>query len=114
MKFLFDLGGVFFDWDPNHFFKDIILDTKEREYFLSNICNDEWNIKQDSGRAIIEAENELIHIYPQYINEIRMYYKNHRKMIKGIFNISSITHIIAICFNFIFLSNGIEIMCFGI
>ena len=88
MKFLFDLGGVFFDWDPNHFFKDIILDTKEREYFLSNICNDEWNTKQDSGRAIIEAENELIHIYPQYINEIRMYYKNHRKMIKGIFNIS--------------------------
>ena len=21
MKFLFDLGGVFFDWDPNYFFK---------------------------------------------------------------------------------------------
>ena len=28
MKFLFDLGGVFFDWDPNHFYKEIIKNNK--------------------------------------------------------------------------------------
>ena len=86
MKFLFDLGGVFFDWDPNHFFKNIILDPKKRNYFLSQVCNDEWNVKQDAGRSIQEAENEIIPIYPQYKKEIRMYYKNHRKMIKGVFD----------------------------
>ena len=46
MKFLFDLGGVFFDWDPHYFYKDVIKDKEERDNFLNNICNDEWNIQQ--------------------------------------------------------------------
>ena len=86
MKFLFDLGGVFFDWDPNHFYKNIILDSKKREFFLTQVCNSEWNIKQDAGRSINEAINELITIFPQYQKEIKMYYKNHRKMLKGTYD----------------------------
>ena len=39
MKFLFDLGGVFFDWDPNYFFKNV-FDDEERKYFLTEVCND--------------------------------------------------------------------------
>tara|TARA_Y100001936_G_scaffold57415_1_gene56464 strand:+ start:339 stop:929 length:591 start_codon:yes stop_codon:yes gene_type:complete len=85
MKFLFDLGGVFFDWDPNYFYKNIFESEEETRYFLDNICNDEWNIKQDKGRLIKEAENELILKYPKYTKEIKMYYKNHRKMFRGIF-----------------------------
>tara|TARA_B100001559_G_C16335000_1_gene545315 strand:- start:263 stop:853 length:591 start_codon:yes stop_codon:yes gene_type:complete len=86
MKFLFDLGGVFFDWDPNHFYKDIFSNPHEREDFLKTVCNDEWNIKQDKGRLIKEAEIELILKYPNYENEIKMYYKNHRKMFRKLFN----------------------------
>ena len=52
MKFLFDLGGVFFDWDPNHFFKDVIDKEDERIHFLTEVCNDDWNIQQDAGRTI--------------------------------------------------------------
>ena len=85
MKFLFDLGGVFFDWDPNYFYENIFESEEETRYFLDNICNDEWNIKQDKGRLIKEAENELILKYPKYTKEIKMYYKNHRKMFRGIF-----------------------------
>ena len=88
MKFLFDLGGVFFDWDPNHFFKNIFPNNDEREYFLQQICNDEWNLKQDKGRLIKDAEKELISNHPDYEKEIKMYYKNHRKMIRGTFNSS--------------------------
>ena len=88
MKFLFDLGGVFFDWDPNHFYKDIFDTEDEIKFFLTNVCNDEWNIKQDAGRTIIEAESELIPLFPKYEEEIRMYYKNHRKMIRGTFDLS--------------------------
>jgi len=88
MKFLFDLGGVFFDWDPNHFFKDIFDTAEERKYFLTEICSDEWNVKQDAGRTIEEAENELIPKYPHYTKEIKMYYKYHRNMIRGIFHLS--------------------------
>ena len=85
MKFLFDLGGVFFDWDPNHFFINVFKESKEREYFLNKICNDSWNIQQDAGRSVNEAELELIPKFPEYESQIRMYYANHRKMIKGIF-----------------------------
>ena len=85
MKFLFDLGGVFFDWDPNHFFRDIFDSEEERKYFLTEVCNDEWNIQQDAGRTIKEAESILIPKFPHYEKEIKMYYKNHRKMIRGVF-----------------------------
>jgi len=88
MKFLFDLGGVFFDWDPHHYFKDIFDTVDERNYFLTEVCNDEWNVKQDAGRTIEEAESELIPKFPQYEREIKMYYKNHRKMIRGTFDLS--------------------------
>ena len=85
MKFLFDLGGVFFDWDPNHFFINIFKDLEERQYFLNEICNDAWNIQQDAGRSIKDAELELIPKFPKYEKQIKMYYANHRNMIKGTF-----------------------------
>ena len=85
MKFLFDLGGVFFDWDPNHFYKNVFENIEEREFFLVEVCNDQWNVKQDAGRSIAEAELELIPKFPHYEKEIKMYYKNHRKMIRGVF-----------------------------
>jgi 2-haloacid dehalogenase len=81
MKFLFDLGGVFFNWDPNHFFINIFNDPKERNYFLKNICNDAWNIQQDAGRSAADAELELIPKFPQYEKQIKMYYANHRNMV---------------------------------
>ena len=85
MKFLFDLGGVFFDWDPNYLFVNIFEDSKESKYFLTEICNDNWNLQQDAGRSIKDAEHELIHKFPKYKKQIKMYYSNHRNMIKGIF-----------------------------
>ncbi len=88
MKFLFDLGGVFFDWDPNYFYKDIFDTVDERKYFLTKVCNDEWNVKQDAGRTFKEAEDELIPLFPNYEKEIKMYYKNHRNMIRGTFDLS--------------------------
>jgi len=85
MKFLFDLGGVFFDWDPNHFYINIFRNLEERQYFLNDICNDAWNIQQDAGRSIKDAELELIPKFPKYEKQIKMYYTNHRNMIKGAF-----------------------------
>ena len=66
MKFLFDLGGVFFDWDPNHFYKNVFENIEEREFFLAEVCNDQWNFQQDAGRSIAEAELELIPKFPHY------------------------------------------------
>ena len=88
MKFLFDLGGVFFDWHPKHFYKSIFSSEKEMNYFLTYICNDEWNIKQDAGNLIKDAENELIQKFPKYSKEIKMFYPNFRKMIRGTYQSS--------------------------
>ena len=85
MQFLFDLGGVFFDWDPKFYYKNIINEPEELDTFLNEICSDEWNFKQDAGRTIEEAENELIVKFPKYESKIKLYYRNHRKMIKGIY-----------------------------
>ena len=85
MKFLFDLGGVFFDWDPKYFYKSIFPSEKEMEFFLKYICNQEWNIQQDAGRSFKDGEKELIVQFPKYTKEIQMYYPNHHKMIKGTF-----------------------------
>ena len=86
MKFLFDLGGVFFDWDPHHFYQNVFDDQVERVNFLDNICNDDWNIQQDAGRLIKDAEIELVKNFPNYEKEIKLYYKNHRKMFRQIFH----------------------------
>ena len=85
MKFLFDLGGVFFDWNPKHYFQSHFSSKDEMDFFLINVCNDEWNVRQDRGRLIEDAEYELINKFPQYSKEIKMYYANHRKMIKTTF-----------------------------
>ena len=82
MKFLFDLGGVFFDWNPRFFYKQFFKKTDELDFFLTNICNDEWNLKQDAGRLIIDGEKELIEKFPNYESMIKLYYPNHRLMIK--------------------------------
>jgi len=85
MKFLFDLGGVFFDWDPKYFYKNVFKNKIDLDFFLSKVCNDNWNIKQDCGRSINEAEKELIDIFPIHEKNIKLYYANHRKMIKKTF-----------------------------
>ena len=88
MKFLFDLGGVFFDWDPKFFYTKIISDKDEMDFFLTKVCNDEWNLAQDSGRSIEDGEKDIMEKFPEYENLIRQYYPNHRKMIKGTFQSS--------------------------
>ena len=85
MKFLFDLGGVFFDWNPKYFFKNVFESKEELNFFLNNVCTNEWNIKQDAGRSVAEAEDELIMKFPKYANKIKLYYSNHRKMIKHVY-----------------------------
>ena len=71
MKFLFDLGDVFFYWYPNHFFKNIFDNLKERKYFLNEVCNNQWNFQQDARRTIHEAELGLIPKFLHYEKEIK-------------------------------------------
>ena len=74
MKFLFDLGGIFFDWDPKFFYKSVFDSEYELNFFLDEVCNNEWNLLHDSGLSIADGENEYISKYPKYKDQIRMFF----------------------------------------
>ena len=60
MKFLFDLGGVFFDWNPKYVFKDIFESKEELSFFLNKVCNDEWNISKMLVVQLLKLKMNLL------------------------------------------------------
>ncbi|SDW73315.1 2-haloacid dehalogenase [Lutibacter oricola] len=82
---IFDLGGVLVDWNPEHLYlKAFNGDTKKMNWFLTNVCTPEWNMEQDAGRTIAEAEKIKIAEYPQYEELIKLFYKDWEFMFKGV------------------------------
>ena len=82
-KFLFDLGNVFFDWNPKHVFKNFITDKEELDKFLQEIAFPHLDMRCDAGITINTAVNDAIDKFPEYEKEIKLYYPNHRKMVNG-------------------------------
>ncbi|WP_152287356.1 HAD family hydrolase [Flavicella marina] len=81
---IFDLGGVFIDYNPEYYYRTIFKnDSKKMQWFLENVCTPEWNIEQDAGRTIEEANRIKIAEHPTYEKEIRSFYENWRTMCKG-------------------------------
>lgn len=79
---IFDFGGVLLDWNPRYLYKSYFNNDQEMEHFLADICNGEWNIKQDAGRPFAEAVKELQAKYPEYAEAIQMYDDDWEKMLK--------------------------------
>lgn len=81
---IYDLGNVLVDWNPKYVFNETYFDSVEkRDYFLNNICTLDWNEKQDEGRSIVEATQELVQQYPEWESAIRDYYGRWTDMLKG-------------------------------
>lgn len=79
---IFDFGGVFLDWNPRYLYKSYFNNDEEMEHFLADICNGEWNIRQDAGRPFAEAVKELQAKFPEYAEAIQMYDDDWEKMLK--------------------------------
>lgn len=79
---IFDFGGVLVDWNPRYVFRTHFQDDEKMEWFLQNICTDEWNIEQDRGRSLQEATEMLVNQFPEHETEIRMYYEQWPTMLK--------------------------------
>jgi len=71
---IFDLGGVLIDWNPRYLLRKVFKDEAEMEYFLTYICNDDWNAKQDAGQTIAEAYQELSSLHPDKAHLIKTYH----------------------------------------
>ena len=80
---IFDLGKVLIDWEPRRLFRKIFDDEEEMEYFLNNICTPDWNVQQDKGRLIADANQLLIAQFPKYKDQIEAFYGRWEEMLGG-------------------------------
>jgi 2-haloacid dehalogenase len=80
---IFDLGNVLIDWNVHYLYDKIFSDKEKRDYFLSNICTPEWHAKQDAGRPVSQATNELVAKHPEWKEEITAFYSRWNEMFGG-------------------------------
>jgi 2-haloacid dehalogenase len=80
---IFDFGGVLIDWNPRYMYQDEFEEISEMEYFLKEVCTDDWNLQQDKGRSLAEGTRNLQEKFPEHAVKIRLYYDQWQKMIKG-------------------------------
>ncbi|TYA46284.1 HAD family phosphatase [Aggregatibacter actinomycetemcomitans] len=80
---VFDLGGVLIDWNPRHLYRKIFSNDAEMERFLAEVCNSEWNARQDAGRSWSEGVAEAVKQHPQYEAEIRAYHERWTETLNG-------------------------------
>ena len=72
---IFDLGGVLIDWNPDKVYLDVFKnDLEKMAHFYDTICTQEWNENQDAGYPMDKATEERIALFPEYEEEIRMFY----------------------------------------
>ncbi|WP_288393418.1 HAD family phosphatase [uncultured Herbaspirillum sp.] len=80
---VFDFGGVLFDWNPQHLYRQLIADEQQRDHFLTHICSPEWNVQQDAGRSLAEGTAALVQQHPQHETLIRAFYDRWLEMLRG-------------------------------
>jgi len=84
-KFLFDLGNVFFDWNPERVLKPIFNDDEKMNFFIKNISFPLLDTRCDAGITIEVAVNDAVKKFPNFEKEIKLYYPNHGNMVGGFF-----------------------------
>ena len=84
-KFLFDLGNVFFDWNPERVLKPMFADDERMNFFINNISFPLLDTRCDAGIKIEVAVNDAIKKFPDFEKEIKLYYPNHGNMVGGFF-----------------------------
>ena len=80
---IFDFGGVLVDWNPRYLYNSLFEDKNEMEFFLENICSDNWNLQQDAGRTFSEGVTILVEKYPEYQKMIEAYSEKWSVMLKS-------------------------------
>ena len=57
---VFDLGGVFVDWNPMYLFRKLFESEEDALWFHQNICTGDWNLEFDAGEIYAEGVAKLI------------------------------------------------------
>ena len=83
MNIVFDLGKVLIEWDPRHLYRKVFNEPTEMEWFLAEVCNNDWNLEQDRGRSFDEAVKEATARHPGYAPQIALYRDRWMEMVPG-------------------------------
>ncbi len=83
MNIVFDLGMVLIQWDPRHLYRKVFADADKMEWFLSNVCTNDWNLENDRGRSLDEAVTVAVARHPDFTAEIKMYRDRWMEMVPG-------------------------------
>jgi 2-haloacid dehalogenase len=70
---VFDLGGVFVEWDPMLLFRKLFKTEDEARWFHETICTKDWNLEFDAGERYSEGVAKLVTRYPRYWREIQAF-----------------------------------------
>ncbi len=82
---LWDLGGVFLDWNPRYLYRELFAgDDAAMEDFLTNVCSPAWHAEQDLGRSVVEACASLAAEYPEQASLIMAWGERSEDMIGGV------------------------------
>ena len=83
MTIVFDLGAVLIDWNPRFLYRQVFADEQVMEDFLTNVCHGDWNEQQDAGRPWSEAIAERSAKFPEYTEEIGLFWSRWTDMLNG-------------------------------
>ena len=83
---IFDLGGVLIDWNPRYLYRKIFSTEEEINWFLENVCTNEWNERQDAGRSFEDATHELEKRFPKHKDAIQAWYGRWEETVGGPIN----------------------------
>jgi len=80
---VFDFGGVLIDWNPKYVYQSMFNDDAKMDWFLSNVCTNDWNLEQDRGRSFAEGTAILRKDFPEYSDYIDTFHSKWEQMVKG-------------------------------
>jgi FMN phosphatase YigB (HAD superfamily) len=80
---VFDLGGVFVDWNPMYLFRKLFDSEEEAQWFYDNIATAAWNLEFDAGDIYAEGVARLITRFPRYWREIQAYDQRWKETFDG-------------------------------
>ncbi|HEY8595046.1 MAG TPA: HAD family phosphatase [Devosiaceae bacterium] len=81
---VFDLGGVFVDWNPMYLFRKLFDSEEDAQWFHDEICTLDWNLEFDAGDIYAEGVAKLITRFPRYWREIQAYDTRWRETLGGV------------------------------
>lgn len=82
---VFDLGGVFIDWNPLYLFRKLFETEEEALWFHKNVCTLGWNLEFDRGETFEAGVAKLIPQHPKFWRQIQAYDTRWPEMLGDVF-----------------------------